>query len=94
MALGEVLARLGVRRVFGEPMPGSGDAGVRDAAAALLLAEADGGVGSGLGACFDGSVLTLTSRPGTVAGTRPHVVAVDVVAALVHAQEDGSGRSR
>ncbi len=91
MALGEVLARLGVRRVFGEPMPGSGDPGVRDAAAALLLAEADGGVGSGLGACFDGSVLTLTSRPGAPA-ERVHASSPsDVVDAVVHAQEHGSG---
>ena len=91
MALGEVLARLGVRRVFGEPLPGSGDLGVRDAAAALLLAEADGGVGSGLGACFDGSVLTLTSRPGGHA-VRLHARSPsDVVDAVVHAREHGSG---
>jgi hypothetical protein len=91
MALGEVLARLGVRRVFGEPMPGSGDPGVRNAAAALLLAEADGGVGSGLGACFDGSVLTLTSRPGAPADHMHASSPSDVVDALVHAREHGSG---
>jgi hypothetical protein len=91
MALGEVLARLGVRRVFGDPMPGFGDPGVRDPAAALLLAEADGGVGSGLGACFDGSVLTLTSRPGT-APERTHASSPsDVVDAIAHAHEHGSG---
>ena len=64
MTLGDVLAHLGVRHVFGEPIAGSHDPGVRDAEAALLLAEADGAVGSGLGAWFDGAVLVLTSRPG------------------------------
>ena len=92
MALGEVLARLGVRHVFGEALPGCADLGVHDPALARLLAEADGGVGSGLGGCFGGSVLTLTSRPGADAGKVGHASsAADVVHTVVHAQEHGVG---
>jgi hypothetical protein len=90
MTLGEVLARLGVRRVFGEPIAGSDDPGVRDASASLLLAEADGAVGSGLGACFDGSVLTLTSRPGAKAEPLRASSLSDVVDAVGFARERGS----
>ena len=90
MALGELLAQLGVERVFGEPLAGAADPGVRAPALALLLAEADGAVGSGIGAAFDGSTLVLTSRPGAA----PSPVAVDsaagVVEALVHAREIGA----
>ena len=46
------------------PSTAQPDSGVRDAALARLLAEADGAVGSGIGAHFDGEVLTITSRPG------------------------------
>lgn len=91
MKLGEVLARLGVRRVFGEPIAGSHDPGVRDANGARLLAEADGAVGSGLGACFDGSVLTLTSRPGAAAERVRASSPSDVVDAVARAHEHGTG---
>ena len=65
---------------------------MRDPAAALLLAEADGGVGSGLGASFDGSVLTLTSRPGAAAERVGHASSpTDVVDAVVHARQHGAG---
>jgi hypothetical protein len=55
------LARHGVRRVHGHPFPGSVGP-VLDRANAALLAEADGTVGSGIGATWDGAVLTLLSR--------------------------------
>jgi hypothetical protein len=91
MALGEVLAQLGVRRVFGEAVPGASDPGVRDPAAAVLLAEADGAVGSGLGAHFDGSVLTLTSCPGTTPTPVRAATPTDVVDAVVDARARGTG---
>ena len=90
MTLGNVLARLGVPRVFGAPLAGAADTGVRDPSRAALLAEADGAVGAGIGAWFDGAVLTVTSRPGTA----PEPVAVrsadDVVAAVTGARRDGA----
>ena len=55
------LARHGVRRVHGHPFPGSNGSDV-DMALAALLAEADGTVGPGVGATWDGEVLTLLSR--------------------------------
>lgn len=58
------LARHGVRHVHGRPFPGSaGSVGLTvDPAPAALLAEADGTVGPGIGATWDGEVLTLLSR--------------------------------
>jgi hypothetical protein len=56
------LARHGVRRVHGRPFSGLAGLGA-DKASAALLAEADGTVGPGIGATWDGDVLTLLSRP-------------------------------
>ena len=90
--LAHVLTRLGVRRVFGEPLIGAEDldGGVRESAAAALLAAADGAVGSGLGASFDGRLLTLTSDPN--AGGDVDVVTVPDVAGLVDAVVDARTR--
>ena len=56
----------------------------------MLLAEADGAVGSGIGAAFDGSVLMLTSRPGAAPSPVAVHSAAGVVEALVHAREIGA----
>lgn len=64
------LARHGVRRVHGHPFPGAVGP-VLDEAYAVLLAEADGTVGSGVGASWDGSVLTLLSRRAEMSGRAP-----------------------
>jgi hypothetical protein len=55
------LAKHGVRRVHGRPFPGSAEP-VLERATADLLAEADGTVGPGVGATWDGAVLTVVSR--------------------------------
>jgi len=90
--LAQVLTTLGVTRVFGETLSGAQelDAGVRDAAVAALLAAADGTVGTGLAASFDGERLTLTSDPGAA----PHgdVVTVPDVAGLADALVDARAR--
>jgi len=90
--LAQVLTRLGVRRVFGETLPGAEplDAGVRDAAIAGVLAAADGAVGTGLGVSFDGARLTFTSDPG--ATDDGDVVTVSNVAGLADAVVDARTR--
>jgi thiamine pyrophosphate-dependent acetolactate synthase large subunit-like protein len=91
MPLGDLLTRLGIRHVFGERLPGSDDPGVRDPSAARLLAEADGAVGYGLGACLSDSTLTVISRPGSpehLARARSPSEVVDV---LVEARTQGRG---
>src|SRR5262249_45271257 len=94
--LAQVLTRLGVRRVFGESLPGAEalDAGVRDAAIAGLLATAGGAAGSGLGASFDGWRLSFTSDAGMVSADDDVVVASDVAGlatAVVDARSRGAG---
>ena len=87
------LARHGVRRVHGHPFPGS-DGPVLDRANAVLLAEADGTVGSGVGAIWDGAVLTLMSRRGEMSehglSTASSVAEFDDVVAEVAASGSGS----
>jgi hypothetical protein len=61
MSVPDWLARHGVRRVHGQPFAGSAGLVIGKAPAALL-AEADGTVGPGIGATWDGEVLTLLSR--------------------------------
>src|SRR5688572_25508284 len=90
MALGNVLARLGVPRVFGEPLAGAVDTGVRDPLQAVLLADADGAVGAGVGAWFDGAVLAVTSRPGATPDPAEVHSGDDVVTAIVEARRDGA----
>jgi len=92
MALGPVLTRLGVRRVFGAPVPGlvSPALATLDAEGARALAEADA-VGIGLGACFDGSSLTLTSCPGATPVAVRASSAREVVEAVVDARARGVG---
>jgi thiamine pyrophosphate-dependent acetolactate synthase large subunit-like protein len=90
MALGNVLARLGVPRVFGEALAGTVDTGVRDPSQAALLADADGAVGAGIGAWFDGAVLTVTSRPGATPDPVEAHSGDDVVTAIVEARRDGT----
>ncbi|HXY93909.1 MAG TPA: thiamine pyrophosphate-binding protein, partial [Acidimicrobiia bacterium] len=91
MLLGTVLARLGVRHVFGDELPGCEDTQVRDAEAARLLAEADGAVGSGLGAHLNGSTLTLVSRPGVALEPAHARCVADVVDAIADARARGAG---
>jgi len=90
--LAQVLTRLGVRRVFGEPLPGAEplDAGVRDASIADVLAAADGAVGTGLGASFDGRRLTFTSDPRALDGG--DAVIVSDVAGLADVVIDARAR--
>ncbi len=90
MALGHLLARLGVQRVFGEPMPGAHDHGVRDPAHASLLADADAAAGAGIGAWFDGEVLTLTSRPASHPEPAAVTCADDVISAVDDARRGGA----
>jgi len=90
MTLGTVLSRLGVHRTFGEPIEGMPESGVRDRALARLLADADGAVGSGIGAHFDGDVLTITSRPGATPAVATTISAGEVVDAVVDARRNGA----
>jgi hypothetical protein len=76
--------------VVGQPRPGTPDCGVGDGALAALLAEADGGGGAGVGASFDGTVLTVPSRPGARPAVVPVATPADVVAALAVARDDGA----
>ncbi|OAA27764.1 thiamine pyrophosphate-dependent enzyme, possible carboligase or decarboxylase [Frankia sp. EI5c] len=72
MVLRDLLERLGVGLLLhtpGTPAPGGADQSglgchrAPDVPSALLLAEAAGTMGGGLGAVLDGEVLTLLSRP-------------------------------
>ena len=73
--IAEMLTRIGVRRVFGRPLPTQIDSPttvpVDEADLALLLAEADGRLNDGWGAAFiDGAILHVSSQPGGPATTR------------------------
>jgi hypothetical protein len=89
--LAQMLSRLGVRRVFGEPLPGAADldAGVRDLEIGALLAAADGAVGTGLGASYDGTRLSLASEPRTA---DDDVLTASNIAGLVDAVRDARAR--
>ena len=99
MTLGEWLSHAGVRTVTAAtgvtPLAGVALLDAPDLATARLLAEADGLVGTGLGATWDGEVLTLVSTPvtdvgdGTVATT---AWSLDEFAAVVsQARRAGAG---
>jgi len=89
--LGECLASIGVTGVWGEPM---GDLGaveqrpIDDSDLAVLLADAEGRIGTGFGvASVHGGVLHLSSKPGGTASPRTVATAdglVDAFAALGH----------
>lgn len=65
--LADCLRALGVRRVFGRPLPGLDHVAVDDPALARLLADAAGRLGPGPGvALLPGGRLRLSSRPGSV----------------------------
>lgn len=64
------LARHGLRRVHGRPFPGTPGLAT-DSASSALLASADGTVGPGIGATWDGAVLTLLSRPADAPAGKP-----------------------
>jgi thiamine pyrophosphate-dependent acetolactate synthase large subunit-like protein len=98
MTLGQWLAAAGVRELVGDgdvpPIPGLPLVVAPDQECAALLAEAAAGYGSGLGARWDGSVLTVVSRPpsgapdgGTASGPTPPVTvdAPDAFAAALAA---------
>ena len=76
--LGGVLGAIGVTRLWGTnppALPGLVPQRVADADLALLLAEADGRIGPGLGAAWiDGGILHLTNQPG---GTSPLLPVAD-----------------
>ena len=92
MALGDVLGRLGVRRVFGDAVGGGiDDPVVRGHAAARLLAEADGAVGAGVGAWWTGSTLTITSCPGAEAERATVASPQELVDAFADARVRGAG---
>ena len=70
--LGSCLAALGVRRVFGEPIPGLAHVAVDDPHLARLLADADGRSGTAPGVAFlAGHTLRLSSRPGIITPAAP-----------------------
>ncbi|KPM54103.1 hypothetical protein ACG83_18925 [Frankia sp. R43] len=99
MALMDLLARLGVGVLActpgGPPLGGGGEVACLDAPdlpSALLVAEAEGTMGGGLGAVLDGDVLTLVSRPVTAAARpTPVSTSADVVAEVAEARRRGLG---
>jgi hypothetical protein len=83
--LAERLASIGIRRVWGEVVPGLPlDAvDLDDPDLAVLLADADGRLGTGLGlAAVPGRVLHLSSKPGGTAAPRTIQTLDDLLDAL------------
>ncbi|WP_261567329.1 thiamine pyrophosphate-binding protein [Frankia gtarii] len=97
MAFGDLLRRLGVPYLVtphgGPDGPATGLPCYKapDLASALLLAEAEGSMGAGLGAVLDGEVLTLLSRP-VVLGEPTGVASAEaLLAAAADARRRGAG---
>jgi Thiamine pyrophosphate enzyme, central domain len=92
MALGDWLAAAGVGRIVAHPaappLPGAATLVAPDDYSAAVLAEADAGFGGGLGAIWDGAVLTLVSTlvsQGSPAGEPVAVDSAEAFAAAVAA---------